>query len=404
MTAIRWPHARGELVTGSLAAVAVLLVGAVSPADAVAQVRELAPVVGFLVALLVLGAACSAAGLFDALGWMLSAAAWRRPAFALPVAGGAAALTSVALSLDTTVVLLTPALAIAARRIGQGARAYEFISVRMANSASLLLPVSNLTNLLAISATGLGYLQWAWLMLPVWLCAVVLECVVVRLAFGRTVEPTRLPATPPSPPDVARTKLTRAAALVVVLVLVGFVAGSYVGIQPVWVAATGAVLLALVVVRKRPVAARTLAASAGLPFAYFVMCWGIVVAAVAQTDLVREVETRLPSGSGLGSLIGLALIAMVAANLLNNLPATLLLVPLVAPGGTVAVLAVIVGVNVGSNLTYAGSLANLLWRKVVRRLHDRDPTGDFHRLGVLSTPPLVIACTTVLWAWTSLVR
>ena len=404
LTAIRWPHPRAEIVAGTLAATAVLVSGAVSPADAAAQVRDLAPVVGFLVALLVLGAACSAAGLFEAVGGALSRAAWAHPTLALPLAAGVAAITSVALSLDTTVVLLTPALAIAARRIGQAGRPFEFVSVRMANSASLLLPVSNLTNLLALAATGLGYLEWAWLMLPVWLCAVVLECAVVRMAFGRPVAQDRLPKARPAHPEETRTRMARAAGLVVAFVLVGFVAGSYAGVQPVWTAAAGAVVLSVAVVRKRPVTARALVASAGVPFAYFVLCWGVVVAAVAQTSVVRNAEQHLPSGHDLGSLVALALLAMLAANVLNNLPATLLLVPLVAPAGTVVVLAVLVGVNVGSNLTYAGSLANLLWRKVVRQLHDADPTRDFHRLGLLTTPPLVVACTTVLWAWTSLVR
>ncbi|HLS33826.1 MAG TPA: SLC13 family permease, partial [Brevibacterium sp.] len=290
LAAIRWPHPRAEILVGTCAASAVLLSGALSGQAALAQVRELAPVVGFLVALLVLGAACSAAGLFEAVGGALSAAAWARPKLALPLAAGVAALTSVALSLDTTVVLLTPALAIAARRIGQAGRPFEFISVRMANSASLLLPVSNLTNLLALAASGLGYLEWAWAMLPVWLCAVVLECVVVRVAFGRPVEHSRLPPQQPARPDESRTRMGRAAGIVVGIVLVGFIAGSYAGIEPVWTAAVGAVVLAAAVVRRRPVTTRSLLAAAGLPFAYFVLCWGVVVAAVAQTGIVRAIS------------------------------------------------------------------------------------------------------------------
>lgn len=68
-----------------------------------------------------------------------------------------------------------------------------------------------------------------------------------------------------------------------------------------------------------------------------------------------------------------ALVAAVLANLVNNLPATLTLVPLVArsPG---LVLAALLGVNIGPNLTYVGSPATLLWRQV---LHAREhpPTG-----------------------------
>ena len=75
----------------------------------------------------------------------------------------------------------------------------------------------------------------------------------------------------------------------------------------------------------------------------------------------------LPSGSGLPALLGIAALAAVLANVVNNLPATLVLVPLVATSGPAAVLAVLIGVNIGPNLTYVGSLSNLLWRRVLRQ-------------------------------------
>ena len=59
------------------------------------------------------------------------------------------------------------------------------------------------------------------------------------------------------------------------------------------------------------------------------------------------------------------------ANVINNLPAVLVLLPLTAPAGPGAVLAVLLGVNIGPNLTYAGSLATLLWRRIVRE-HDTE--------------------------------
>ena len=71
----------------------------------------------------------------------------------------------------------------------------------------------------------------------------------------------------------------------------------------------------------------------------------------------------LPAGDSLGALLLVAAVSAVAANLLNNLPATLILVPVAAMSGAAPVLAVLIGVNVGPNLTYAGSLATLLWRR-----------------------------------------
>jgi arsenical pump membrane protein len=79
---------------------------------------------------------------------------------------------------------------------------------------------------------------------------------------------------------------------------------------------------------------------------------------------------RLVSGpAGALGLLTAAFVAAVLANLVNNLPATSMLVPLVAhsPG---LVLAVLLTVNIGPTLMYVGSLATLRWRQV---LHDREP-------------------------------
>jgi arsenical pump membrane protein len=73
------------------------------------------------------------------------------------------------------------------------------------------------------------------------------------------------------------------------------------------------------------------------------------------------------------------------------------------PVGTVAVLALLVGVNVGSNLTYVGSLANLLWRRALNRDGHHSGGLDFHLLGLATTLPCVVCDVTVLWAWHRLI-
>jgi len=90
--------------------------------------------------------------------------------------------------------------------------------------------------------------------------------------------------------------------------------------------------------------------------------------------------------------------AAVLANIVNNLPATLVLVPLVAPVGPAAVLAVLIGVNIGPNLTYVGSLSNLLWRSVLRRYDVSASIGEYTRLGLLTVPTSLIAAVLALWA------
>lgn len=106
----------------------------------------------------------------------------------------------------------------------------------------------------------------------------------------------------------------------------------------------------------------------------------------------------LPVGDSLPALLGLAAVAAVLANLVNNLPAVLVLLPLVAGAGPAAVLAVLIGVNVGPNLTYVGSLSNLLWRNVVHRDGLSARFTEFSRVGLATVPFTLVAGVLALWA------
>jgi arsenical pump membrane protein len=96
-------------------------------------------------------------------------------------------------------------------------------------------------------------------------------------------------------------------------------------------------------------------------------------------------------------LLAIAAVAAVLANVVNNLPATLVLLPLVAPSGPVAILAVLIGVNIGPNLTYVGSLSNLLWRRVLRQHDVEAGVGEYTRLGLLTVPPALVVAVVALW-------
>ena len=179
----------------------------------------------------------------------------------------------------------------------------------------------------------------------------------------------------------------------VALTLVGFAVSSLVGVAPVWIAAAGALALVL---RERP-SPGEIVRGAEPTFLIFVLGLGVVVAAASQHGLSSAVHSLLPHGDGLPELLGVAAISAVAANLLNNLPATLIILPVAATSGTGAVLAMLVGVNIGPNLTYVGSLATLLWRRIVQGHDQETDMGEFTRLGLRSVPVALIASTVALW-------
>jgi arsenical pump membrane protein len=180
--------------------------------------------------------------------------------------------------------------------------------------------------------------------------------------------------------------------------LAGFVVASLAGINPAWAAAAGAAVLAVRALARRHTSLGGIGRAAGIPFLLFVLALGLVVAAVTGNGLATVLRQVLPGGSSLLALLGTAALAAAVANLINNLPAVLVLLPLAAPAGPAAVLAVLIGTNIGPNLTYSGSLATLLWRRVLRE-HDAEPDiGEFTRLGLLTVPAALIVATVALWA------
>ncbi|MEH3130615.1 MAG: ArsB/NhaD family transporter [Mycolicibacterium neoaurum] len=370
--------------------------GAVSWAAATEEVTELAPVVGFLAAVLVLARLCDDVGLFHAAGVMMARATAGGQNRLLASVFGISALVTAVLSLDATVVLLTPVVLATARALTVPARPHAYATAHLANSASLLLPVSNLTNLLAFSAAGLTFLHFAAAMTLPWIAAIAVEFVLLRWLFAKDLGVVAQHDAPDEPLEVPIFAI-----VVVGLTLAGFAVTSLLGLSPAWAALAGAVILGARALLTHRTTLRKILVALDIPFLAFVLCLGIVVAAVMHNGLESAMHHIMPSGQGLPALLAIAAVAAVLSNIVNNLPAVLVMLPLAAPIGPAAVLAVLIGVNVGPNLTYVGSLANLLWRSVVRR-DMKAGFGEFSRIGLVTTPAVLIAAVLGLWGWIQL--
>ncbi|MGW3116508.1 SLC13 family permease [Streptomyces sp. NPDC001107] len=390
--AVLRPKGMPEAVLAVPAAGIVIATGAISLDHAREEVSRLGPVVGFLAAVLVLAHFCDVEGLFQACGaWMARRAAGSPGRLLAAVFVLASAITAV-LSLDATVVLLTPVVLATAARAGVRARPHLYACAHLSNTASLLLPVSNLTNLLAFEASGLSFTRFAALMVLPWLVAIGAEYLVFRRFFDDD-----LAASVHSPEPGETPALPLFALVTVGCTLAGFVVASAVGIDPAWVAAAGALVLAGRALMRRRATPLSVVRASSPAFLAFVLALGIVVRAVVDNGLADALGHVLPGGTGLLALLGIAALAAVLANLINNLPAVLVLLPLTAAAGPGAVLAVLLGVNIGPNLTYAGSLATLLWRRIVQRHGQETQLGEFTRLGLLATPAALVAAVAALW-------
>jgi arsenical pump membrane protein len=393
--AIVRPRGLPEIVIAGPATVVVLLTGVVTLDEARDELASMAPTVVFLVAVLVLAHAADALGVFRWVSQILQQKSLADPHRLLIYVFGAAALTTAVLSLDATVVLLTPAVIAAARSIGASTRPHSYASAHLSNSASTLLPVSNLTNLIAFAATGLTFLHFTALMALPWVVTIAVEYLIFRLFFrselarGDSAEP----------PVAARSAPAPILPLTVIgMTLLGFAVSGFFGIEPAWIAVVGAsVLGAIALARHRTTAAKMLYA-ADLWFCAFVLVLGIIVAGVANGPVGEWIAQILPGDTSYGSLLFVAAVAAVASNLVNNLPATLLMIAALGTAAPPAlVLAMLIGVNLGPNLTYVGSLATMLWRRVATSAGAPPTLATFTLLGVITTPLTLLAAVSALW-------
>ncbi|MFN2463989.1 MAG: SLC13 family permease [Candidatus Dormibacteria bacterium] len=355
---------RMRLALASLGAVAVILAFVAAPAAAVSAAEATWPPFGLVTGLLLLGAVANEDGLF-ALGAGTLA---RLPGGGLPLFIAAmllvAGVTAV-LNLDTSVAFLTPVLVLVARRRQVGEQRFLYGCVFMSNAASLLLPGSNLTNLLVLAHEHVSGSVFAARMWAPWVAAVTVTTVVVALAFRGS---EHLPAEDGR--DAGGIKALSSlgvAAAALLMVLVPDAALPVLGIG-----------LGVAAVR---VLQRRLRLSALRESVDVVSLAGVLMIAIGLGTLAR---TWSYPGALMATTnsVSTAVIGAVASVAVNNLPAAVLLgTPLPAHPRSL-----LLGLNIGPNLAVTGSLSALIWWQAARSVRAQPSARRYSMVGLVLVP------------------
>lgn len=377
-----------------------LALGLVWPAQALAVLAEGRDALVFLLALLLLSMLLDKSGFFEwaALVCARASKGEGRRVFRNFLFLGAA--VTITLSLDTTAVLLTPLVLICAGRAGLPAKPFVVLCALVSNVASLLLPVSNLTNLLLVPLTGASFASFIAVQLLPQL--VVLGVLWGGLAFWYRKEiPERFEVSSlPAPGSVVQDEvLFRAASAVLAAVLVGYFLAARLGFPAYAVAFSGvAVLLALAAARKR----LRLSWFRELPLGVFPFAVGlfILVRALENLGLQGPAVSWLRAPRSTAELIlGTAGATALASNLLNNLPAVLLGRSILgtAAAPPAAAFGVMLGANIGPCFGVYGSLATVLVLAEARRRGVVVQGRELVRLGWWLTPLMLLFGGAALW-------
>ncbi|MFI9489841.1 SLC13 family permease [Promicromonospora sp. NPDC052451] len=368
------------IVLGMAALAAACVLSGLLPAqDARALGARTAPVLGFAVAITIVAELARDASVFEVLAQLLGRWGRRRVIVLWVWVVLLAVVSTVFLSLDTTAVILTPLVVLLAQSIRIPPLPFALATIWLANTASLLLPVSNLTNLLAAPAIGdhpFAFLALSWA--PA-LVGVVVPVMILTLLYREVLFSTyQVPAQRvPSDPVLFW------GAGLVLLVLLPLLA-----VTPhVWVPATAAVvvLVVLFLLRRRSALRPALVPwqALGLAASLFVL-----VETAHAHGLTALLTSVTGAGHGAGELLRVAGLGALAANGVNNLPAYLVLEP-IAAGDPVVLMALLIGVNLGPLVTPWASLATLLWHQRVVALGVTFPWRRFAAWGLVATVPTV---------------
>ncbi len=313
--------------------------------------------------------------LFSAAGHRLASSA----ASGWSLFGGVSVLVVVVtavLNLDTSVAFLTPVVVHMTRRRGEAGLALVGACLLLSNAGSLLLPGSNLTNLIVLGHLHLSGRQFAVRMGLPWVAAVGVTAAVIAIAGHRELA-HRVPVT--SPPDRVEARLGAAAVGVAAALVV------FTKVPALPVLAVGAFCAAWRV-RARKLTLSQVLDTLGLP--YLVGLFGLAVG-LGTVGRVWSGPSQMLGHLDPWATAGVAAGASV---LVNNLPAASLLSARVPPHPY----SLLIGLNLGPNLFASGSLAWLLWLKAAHAAGGPKALRRTVEVGLVAAPLSIAAAVTAL--------
>lgn len=351
--------------------------------------HQVLPVAIFLLAITVTAEIAQLAGVFDVAAHAMARRAHHRVVLLWLLFAALAVASTIVMSLDTTAVLLTPIGLAIAQQTGIAPMPFALTTLWIANTGSLLLPVSNLTNLLAVhrfedlGASHGDYVRTA--AMPA-IAAIVATLLLIGVLQRRELRGTYAVDPPAEPHDRV---------LLVVAGLVSLAIGPLfaVGLEPAAVAVASAAVLLVAMSWRAPAMLREVRPP-WLMAGAFVLVAGLL--RLAQTDgLLDWLAPAVGTGTRPLDLLHLSGASAVTANLVNNLPAYLVVEPSAADDVR-RLVATLVGVNAGALVTPWASLATLLWLQRCRSAGLEVPLLKLAGWGLLCASVCVTAATLVI--------
>jgi arsenical pump membrane protein len=304
------------------------------------------------------------------------------------------------LSLDATAIVLTPIVYAMAVRLKLRPLPFMFACGFIANTASLFMPISNLTNLLVYRALDLNFTRFSLIMFLPAVLAVTANALLFTYLFRLDLHGRYAPLSDVFEPENRAFFAVSVAGLTVTLGAIFVASVVHVSIGVVALAG-GLVLLG----------ASAVMGWMSLRDGVRAVSWNLIVLVVGLFLVVQAVENAgvssrldqvarsLASSGTFAQILGTAAATAAGSNLINNIPMTIVVSTVLRSShfDPAAGYAALLGTNIGPNLTIAGSLATLIWLNIVQRRGITVTVGQYLRLGIVATPVIFLNAVVGLW-------
>ncbi len=403
------PRGLGIGWSASLGAMLALIFGVVHLADIAVVWGIVWNATATFVAVIIISLLLDEAGFFE---WAaLHVARWGgghgRRLFAFIVLLGAA--VAALFANDGAALILTPivmAMLVALGFTPAATLAFVMAAGFIADTASLPLIVSNLVNIVSADFFGIGFSQYAGVMVPVNIAAVLASLLVLLLYFGRGVPARYDLAQLKTPAQAIRDPATfRAGWVVLVLLLVGFFGLEPLGVPVSAVAAVAALVLLAVAAKGHVIPTRKVLHGAPWQIVVFSLGMYLVVYGLRNAGLTDRIAALLDvfaQGGIWGAALGTGVLTALLSSVMNNMPTVLigaLSIDASQASGVVKeamVYANVIGCDLGPKITPIGSLATLLWLHVLQKKGTTIAWGYYFRVGIVLTLPVLLVTLAAL--------
>ena len=391
----RWP----EAIWACLGAALLVALRLLSPRLALGAIAKGGNVYLFLTGMMLLAELARHEGVFDSLASYAVRAARSSPTRLFALIYGVGILVTVFLSNDATAVVLTPAVYAAVKKARAEPLPYLFACAFIANAASFVLPISNPANLVVYGKHLPALIPWLRLYALPSLFSIAATFFVLRWRSNQQLSGTLDPGVAASPAILSASG--RRAAWGIAVTGAILIAASAFGLALGPPTCAAALLAVLVAARAKP--APLLAVVRHVSWNVLLLVAGLFVivealdgvGALASIGEFLQRVAELPKAPGsLATSFGVTALS----NLMNNLPAGLLTGGAIQAHPPPAYLqrALLIGVDLGPNLSVTGSLATVLWLIALRREDLHVSAWTFLKMGALVMPPALLLATLAL--------